>query len=472
VNPMLGLDDDEADPLALQRLQALFLRGQPAAAQPAGDDSTDYAKALAEHLRTQGHMLDQAQAQHDDSSARQYAFGNLGILSGDPVLSKFGQAQLSDIKAFNPTSLRGLTLQQGAERLALQQAEALRKTKLYRDKLGQDQANKEADRALRARQVATEEQKVAQTADKKQKITGTEAQGLADFQTALDAVDRLSAAHASAGAGGLSGYLLGIAGDKTGGLIGGKVKEFNDLALATQQAVGKILEGGKLAAGDEVKYRKMLPKAGDSAEVVRNKAEALKTLLNDSYRNRVTFLRRSNFDTSGFDDGVAPPPVPITTPVAEPDMSSLQSRMAPIPTKPDVDLTAPPPQKRPAKEKPTKEPELPKDDTRFVPMDEEPPPSAAEASAAIAKARAAKAAAALPSTKPGPGESMQDAWARLHPNSPPLAAIRKVDVSKLPPGGLIKSLIDGEYVKVYGDRVWQRQGNKIVHVLMTASDKE
>jgi len=52
------------------------------------------------------------------------------------------------------------------------------------------------------------------------------------------------------------------------------------------QSVGKILEGGKLAAGDEVKYARMLPQAGDPPEQAQRKIQGLKTMLRDARSRR------------------------------------------------------------------------------------------------------------------------------------------------------------------------------------------
>lgn len=63
------------------------------------------------------------------------------------------------------------------------------------------------------------------------------------------------------------------------GLQGTDAAEYNAAARRTMQIVGKILEGGKLAEGDERKYSKMLPQAGDSAAVRAQKVEGLRAAL-------------------------------------------------------------------------------------------------------------------------------------------------------------------------------------------------
>lgn len=65
-----------------------------------------------------------------------------------------------------------------------------------------------------------------------------------------------------------------------------KVAQYNDMVLQAQQLVGLILENGKLVGGDEAKYRKMLPKPGDSYETVQLKIDSLVRDLSIKGRNR------------------------------------------------------------------------------------------------------------------------------------------------------------------------------------------
>lgn len=68
-------------------------------------------------------------------------------------------------------------------------------------------------------------------------------------------------------------------------------------ARIAMQAVGKILEGGKLAAGDETKYREMLPKAGDSLSVLQSKIDGMKGFLSDMKTGRIKTYKSGGYRT-------------------------------------------------------------------------------------------------------------------------------------------------------------------------------
>jgi hypothetical protein len=64
--------------------------------------------------------------------------GNLGVLSGDPVLGAFGRTQQKSAQNMDAGSLRALTLRQGEERLNLQKQEGERKIEQFAQKHGLD----------------------------------------------------------------------------------------------------------------------------------------------------------------------------------------------------------------------------------------------------------------------------------------------------------------------------------------------
>lgn len=67
---------------------------------------------------------------------------------------------------------------------------------------------------------------------------------------------------------------------------------------AKAQVIGKYLEGGKLAAGDDIKYRKMLPIRGDSPTVVKAKVENLQRLVYQKMEGELRALEQGGYDTS------------------------------------------------------------------------------------------------------------------------------------------------------------------------------
>lgn len=126
-------------------------------------------------------------------------------------------------------------------------------------------------------------------------LPATSVEGLADLPVAVDQVDELVGTFKRLNMGGLAGK-AGTAATNALGLQNTDSAEYNAAALRAMQAAGKILEGGKLAAGDEVKYRKLLPQGGDSPEVVDQKAEGLKTFLRDLAARRSQGLRASGYN--------------------------------------------------------------------------------------------------------------------------------------------------------------------------------
>lgn len=131
-----------------------------------------------------------------------------------------------------------------------------------------------------------------------------EAAALGQVDTALSALDDLNDAHAKL-AGGLKG-------------LGAKIPtadaaKYDDKILATAQAIGYILEGGKLAAGDEIKYRKMLPDAFDLPERRAEKIENVKKLLRKTREAKIQAFKQAGYKMEGF----SPAPTPERTPAAQ-----------------------------------------------------------------------------------------------------------------------------------------------------------
>jgi hypothetical protein len=72
----------------------------------------------------------------------------------------------------------------------------------------------------------------------------------------------------------------------------------NDVNV-TKQVVGKKLEGGKLAAGDEKKYEPFFPQPGDSLETAERKKKALKAQLIRDSQSRRAGLKGAGFKVPG-----------------------------------------------------------------------------------------------------------------------------------------------------------------------------
>lgn len=78
-------------------------------------------------------------------------------------------------------------------------------------------------------------------------------------------------------------------------LLDPKAQKFKQLTAATKQIIGKGLEGGVLRKEDESKYDAIIPKPGDTTDILRAKAAQLDQLLNQKQQERI-----SGFSSAGF----------------------------------------------------------------------------------------------------------------------------------------------------------------------------
>ena len=159
---------------------------------------------------------------------------------------------------------------------------------------------------LRQRADQREEERLAKGKD----LPASEVAALSELPVAEKQVDDLVAAFQRLDMGGASGRAAGAVTDALN-LQGTDAAEYRAAAQLAQQAAGKIVEGGKLAAGDELKYRKMMPQPGDSPEVVKQKAEGMKSFLRDLASRRARAFKESGYN-------VAPSLMPSDAPMAPP----------------------------------------------------------------------------------------------------------------------------------------------------------
>ncbi len=155
---------------------------------------------------------------------------------------------------------------------------------------------KQMNYAQRERAIKAAEAERDKKHDDGAKLPATEGDALADVDVAKAQLDHMSDEFDRLDMGGMSGKL----GDKVTKLLGLQdtdSAEFEAVASRVRQAVGKILEGGKLAAGDEAKYRNMLLVAGDSPAVKRQKVEGMKAFLDDLKSGRIKVLKSGGYRT-------------------------------------------------------------------------------------------------------------------------------------------------------------------------------
>jgi hypothetical protein len=130
-----------------------------------------------------------------------------------------------------------------------------------------------------------------------QTVPAGEAASIGQSRAALAAIGVLGQQFVSKGAAGKGARVLAAMPWDT------DPAKYEDDVLAAAQAVGTILEGGKLAAGDEIKYRKLFPKAGDSLERAQNKLDNVRRLVGELTDAKVEALGSAGYNVSGFKAG-------------------------------------------------------------------------------------------------------------------------------------------------------------------------
>lgn len=75
------------------------------------------------------------------------------------------------------------------------------------------------------------------------------------------------------------------------------------------QVIGKALEGGVLRKEDEIKYSKLLPNLRDTDELRTLKLNQLREMMTDGKKNLLDNMRRSGYNTSGYNVGGAGEPL-------------------------------------------------------------------------------------------------------------------------------------------------------------------
>ncbi len=125
---------------------------------------------------------------------------------------------------------------------------------------------------------------------------------LSDAKTAIAGLDSLGKAFEALEMDGTFAKYAGKATDILD-LQGTDAAEYKAAALRGMQGVGKIMEGGKLATSDEDKYRRMLPRAGDSKDIARKKIAESKAFLSELVQNRINVLREAGYNVPDLTTG-------------------------------------------------------------------------------------------------------------------------------------------------------------------------
>lgn len=157
------------------------------------------------------------------------------------------------------------------------------------------EAQKEQNRLMAGIRFAQEKRDADKDA-RGRDLPATEVAALAELPVAEKQVDELASIFERLDMGGARGKAAQAAFNVTGQGFGTGVDEYDAAARLAMQAAGKIAEGGKLAAGDEVKYRKMMPQPGDSREVVKQKTQGMKTYLRELAQRRAQGFKGAGYN--------------------------------------------------------------------------------------------------------------------------------------------------------------------------------
>lgn len=231
------------------------------------------------------------QATQDDIAANAVARGTMLDLADNQV--KLAAAKFASPQA--KAALLALSARIAKDRM---NSDAVADQRLKDNNIKQQNANsatKQADAALLAA-GAKEGGKV---------LPAETAAGLSEAPVAIRQLDSLGKAFKEKGSG-ASARVSNLLPDAVGRALGTDVAEYNAQALQVMQSVGKIMEGGKLAAGDEDKYKRMLPKAGDDEKLAKQKIDTAKAFLNDLMESRKRSLAESGYRVPGMEQAAKP----------------------------------------------------------------------------------------------------------------------------------------------------------------------
>lgn len=120
---------------------------------------------------------------------------------------------------------------------------------------------------------------------------------ISDLRTAQDSVDSLLTEFKKSVQSKTFGDQMAARGEKY--IPNTDIAQYNNSANVTAQAVGIILEGGKLSEADLPRYKAMLPQPGDSVDTAEKKARKIKELLHLKEANRVQGLGATGYRTPG-----------------------------------------------------------------------------------------------------------------------------------------------------------------------------
>lgn len=128
-------------------------------------------------------------------------------------------------------------------------------------------------------------------------MLGSQANAIADINSALDDVDVLERDLGTTGAESKLGAMLpNVVTEFTG--IGSDAKQRQAVIDRVKQVIGKNLEGGVLRKEDEIKYEKILPTIGDPPEVAGQKLAGLREALQRKRQTLIEAYADAGYETT------------------------------------------------------------------------------------------------------------------------------------------------------------------------------
>lgn len=209
------------------------------------------------------------------------------------------------------------------EKMRNEQAMQAKKDRDEAARLAQEKANKDREFALKEKELTLKNQE-GPGGKKLTQVPGSVAAELGQFDSATAMADDAFASYmakASQSGSSLKAQFPGTSANQY-------EKERNVAA----QAIGTILEGGKLTDHDYERYKAMLPAATDTNQIAQTKISAIKNLILQKRKGKIDGLAQTGFDVSnvplreptGFSGQAPQPGQAIAAPPAKPKLTPDQ----------------------------------------------------------------------------------------------------------------------------------------------------
>lgn len=172
----------------------------------------------------------------------------------------------------------------------LDQEGALGKARYEQQKLDAEEAQNAIKNRQKDREIATAAEAAKNKTREGTQVPGSVAADLGQFDSALKMADDAFSSYKSKASEFGSG-LKSMA-------PGSDANQYEKERDVTAQAIGTILEGGKLTEPDYNRYKSMLPSPWDTNAVAEAKVQAIKNLIETKRQGKIEGLRQTGFDVA------------------------------------------------------------------------------------------------------------------------------------------------------------------------------